>query len=88
MTVSLPSDRNISSITLPPSDADQAFFAITLVPAVPSNSPVISVENVRSTTKWLNEGATGDNRIQIIEVDIVFPSRLVSRAEVSRNRLP
>ncbi|KZV75904.1 glycoside hydrolase family 29 protein [Peniophora sp. CONT] len=65
-TVSLPSDKNITSIGLPSSDAQQAYFAITLVPAVAEDSaPALSIQNVRSTTKWANEGATGDDRIQV-----------------------
>ncbi|KAI0036162.1 glycoside hydrolase family 29 protein [Vararia minispora EC-137] len=66
VTTSLPSDRNISSLVLPGTDAAMAFFSITLVPAVPSPiAPTLQVQNVRSTTKWLNEGATGNDRVTI-----------------------
>jgi hypothetical protein len=57
-----------------------AFFALTLVPAVQTPSaPALGVQNVRSTTKWANEGATGDSRIQTVEVrDILCSGCLAS----------
>ncbi|KAI0319261.1 glycoside hydrolase family 29 protein [Amylostereum chailletii] len=91
VTVSFPSDKNLTSVTLPPDSSQLAFFSISLIPAVldttaganggsslgrvlrrqtPTASPALGVQNVRSTTKWFNDGATGDDRIQIFEIII------------------
>ena len=49
-----------------------AFFSITLISAASgkaaSAGPVLGVQSVRSTTKWLNDGAKDSDRVQIVEV--------------------
>jgi alpha-L-fucosidase len=63
----------LQRITLPSSDAFINWFSITLRPTdSPSSSqaqgPILGIQNVRSTTKWMNGNATGANRVQTIEV--------------------
>jgi alpha-L-fucosidase len=69
ITVRVPDGKPLRSITLPDADAAIDIFALSLLEASTSGkSTVLTVQNVRSTTKWLNSGATGDERIQVVEV--------------------
>lgn len=76
VTARIPNDKPLRSITLPSDSSFINFFAISLV-GVASNStgPVLSVENVRSTTKWFDSDEAG-SKIQRIEVTLANLSPL------------
>lgn len=69
VTVRVPSSQPLQSITLPSADNAIDVFALTLLEASrPGDSAVLTVQNVRPTTRWLNSGASGSERVQLIEV--------------------
>lgn len=68
----------LRSITLPEQSAYINFFAISLLPALPPDAVAkvrISVQNVRSTTKWLDDPSgtdrdAGDTKVQSVEITL------------------
>ncbi|KAA1470747.1 glycoside hydrolase family 29 protein [Dentipellis sp. KUC8613] len=69
------SDKNLTALTLPPQSANTNFFSITLLPAqvaisTNASTPALSVQVVRSTTKWFDNSTTAGPGAQIIEVTI------------------
>ncbi|TFY74480.1 hypothetical protein EWM64_g9533 [Hericium alpestre] len=86
-TSSIRSDKNLTSIALPPPGSNINFFSITLLSADASientstASPVLNVQAVRSTTKWFDNSTAAGAGAQIIEVTInnLFLSRCTLR---------
>ncbi|KAI0338361.1 glycoside hydrolase family 29 protein [Trametopsis cervina] len=71
VTVRVPDSQPLQSITLPAGDSVVNIFSISLIASSnTSEGAILTVQNVRSTTKWIDTGATGDDRIQVIEVTL------------------
>ncbi|KAJ3553679.1 hypothetical protein NM688_g3482 [Phlebia brevispora] len=80
ISLRVPNEKALRSVTLPTSDTYINFFAISLLPASPlprsTGSPLIhlSVQNVRSTTKWMDvsaaRGVAANEKVQQIEITL------------------
>ncbi|KAK7691888.1 hypothetical protein QCA50_005293 [Cerrena zonata] len=79
----IPNDRPLKSITLPVDSSFINFFAISLVGVTANTTgPVLSVQSVRSTTKWSQSDEAG-SRIQQIEVTLANLSPLSAPSNAS-----
>lgn len=70
-TLRVPNAKPLKSITLPANTTYINIFALSLLGASnSSNSVELSVQNVRSTTRWMGSNATDSDRIQVVEVTL------------------
>jgi alpha-L-fucosidase len=86
-TVRINNTAPLEKITLSSRQSFINWFAITLRPAsanaanASDNKPLLDVQNMRSTTKWMNGNATGSTRVQ--QVEILLDNLAAQTAETS-----
>ncbi|KAL1705868.1 glycoside hydrolase family 29 protein [Schizophyllum commune] len=86
VTTRLPSDRPLASITLPANTTYINWFSITLQEAAPETTgPALSVQHVRSTTKWIDSFDV--QQVEVLLDNLAPLSEDVSRWITSRHNV-
>ncbi len=77
VSVRIPNAKALQSVTLPLDSTYINFFSVTLLPALTSGGPSqtadvqLSVQNVRSTTKWIG-GADGSSADKVQQIEVTL----------------